>query len=60
MVYETRIFGTSRGAAFVNIAVALVKWLQNRSFDAEYTIRQLTTNMLNMAFVEKMVINEIF
>ena len=41
MVYETRIFGTSRGAAFVNINVDVVKWLQKHSFDAEYTIRQL-------------------
>ena len=44
MAYETRIFGASRGVAFVNIAGALVNWLQKRSFDAEYTIRQLPTD----------------
>ena len=43
MAYETRIFGTSRGAAFINIKVAVVKWLQKHYFDAEYTIRQLPT-----------------
>ncbi len=43
MAYEMRIFGTSRGLAFVNIKVAVVKWLQKHSFDADYTIRQLPT-----------------
>ena len=44
MADENRIFGTSRGAAFVNIKVALVKWLPKHSFVAEYTIRQLPTD----------------
>ena len=43
MAYETRIFGSSRGAAFVNIKVAVVKWLQKLAVDAEYTVRQLPT-----------------
>ena len=45
MAYETCIFRTSRGAAFVNIKVAVVEHfcLQKHSFDTEYTIRQLPT-----------------
>ncbi len=43
MTYETRVFGISRGLAFVNIKVAVVKWLQKHSFGEEYTIRQLPT-----------------
>ena len=45
MAHGTRIFGISRGAAFVNIKVAVVKWLQKHSFDAEYTIRQSSANL---------------
>ena len=44
MAYKMRIFGTSRGAAFENIKVTVVKWLQKLSFDAEYSIRQLPTD----------------
>ena len=40
-----------KGAFFrnldVNIKVALTKWLQRHSFDAEYTIRQLPTDDQN-------------
>ena len=62
MAYETRIFGTSRGAAFVNIKVALPKWLKNTILlkNIQQDNWPLTTDMLKMAFVEKKLVMRYF